>query len=471
MREGLSTERPYAEALRYLFGQPDMERGTAGPAPLGLEGIRALLEVLGQPDTRYPSILIAGTKGKGSTAAMIERALRAAGYRTGLYTQPHLHTMRERIRIDGAPISQDELVEVLMKVPRAAPSPQPSPRERGSLTTALSPQFSVLGPQFTAYEITTAMALQHFADQAVDVAVLEVGLGGRLDATNAVDAALAVLTSISLDHTQILGDTVEAIAREKADIIKPNRVCATVPQPSEAMAVIRAAAASRSARLIEVGQVGPHWDPRSDGGWDLLTARGRLSEVHLSLRGGFQRINAALAVAALEALDAEGIAAVPPGAVRVGLENTCWPGRFEIVGQIVIDGAHNVESAQRLNEALSEEFGDRPLRYVVGIATDKDISGILRALSSARVREVIATQSAHPRAASAYDIGATANLLGNLVSIASSVAEALDLAKEHSAEDELIVVTGSLHVVAEAREALGLAEPSDERAFDPWMIP
>lgn len=452
----------FADTLRYLAGRPDLERGRPG-STLSLDGIRILLDRLGHPDRRFPSILVAGTKGKGSTSAMIERGLRASGYRTGLYTQPDLHTIRERVRFDGETIAAEEFIEGIAAVREAA-------QETGANQ-----------PTFTTYEIMTAMALERFAARAVDVAVIEVGLGGRLDATNAVEAMVAVLTSISLDHTQILGNTVAAIAREKADIIKAGRPCVSAPQPPDAMAVIREIAAARDAELLIAQGTGAGWERTERDAWTLLTQRGRLENVRLSLRGAFQRINAAVAATALNAFGAESGRPIELDAIRAGLESTTWPGRFELVTTeplTLVDGAHNVDSAGRLSEALAEEYPDHRPIYVVGIASDKDIPGIIHALSSrtgsanaaAAPIRIIATAARHPRAARPETIADAARSAGVDVSIAGSVREALNIARASAHDREIVVVTGSLHAVAEAREALGLAEASDELPFDPWKV-
>lgn len=451
----------FEAALRFLAGQPDLERGDVPAEGLTLDRIRALLQALGRPDARYPSVLIAGTKGKGSTAAMIERALRAAGHRTGLYTQPHLHSIRERIRLDGLEIEEGDFADGMEAV-RAAAEHRPASPETGC----------------TAYEILTALALERFATHRAEVVALEVGLGGRLDATNAVDAAVSVLTSISLDHTQILGDTVEAIAREKADIIKSGRPCVSAPQTPAALQVIKEFAQRRGSDLRVVGEDGARWEQGASGGWDVITSRGRLAHLHLALRGGFQRINAAVAATALEALETQGVD-VPLEAVRIGLEQVIWPGRLEYVRgdpPVVLDGAHNLESARRLREALREEHpGFRPL-YVLGIAADKDVGGIVGMLCAFTRDEamapepvyVVATAAHHPRALAPEGIARAAQEAEVTATVAPSVAEALRTARRRAVPGDVVVVTGSLHVVGEAREALGLAEPSGERAFDPW---
>ncbi|MEA2642756.1 MAG: dihydrofolate synthase / folylpolyglutamate synthase [Chloroflexota bacterium] len=434
------------EPAVYLASLPDIERG-ASSIEMGLHRIRALLDALGRPDKCYPSILIAGTKGKGSTAAMTERSLRAAGYRTGLYTQPHLHTIRERVRVDGAMLTPDEFAAAMARV-------------RGAVER-------VPGPT-TAYDVMTALALDWFASQGVDVAVLEVGLGGRLDATNAVAAQLAVLTSISLDHTQILGSTVDAIAREKADIVKVGRPCVSAPQPLEAMAVIRSVAAQRGAPLVVAGtDDAARWDP--DRPWDLLTPRGRLVDLAPALRGVFQRTNVLVATTVLQEIDRAGFCHVPLDAARWGIEAVVWPGRFEVldgVPPIVIDGAHNVESAQLLRVSLEAAFPGRGIVLVLGIMSDKDRAGIVQALLPAA--HVMATRAHNPRAVDPAEIAALAIRHGVPATTSDSVGEALELARTRAGPDSVVVVTGSLYVVGEAREALGLAEPSAEPPYNPW---
>jgi dihydrofolate synthase/folylpolyglutamate synthase len=454
----------YEAALHYLAGFVDLERGGFTAATMHLDRIRSLLSALGDPERRYPSVLIAGTKGKGSTAAMVERALRAAGHRTGLYTQPHLHTIRERVRIEGEPISPEDFATEMAAVRTATES----------VCDADQPT--------TAYDVMTAFALDYFARSGVDIAVVEVGLGGRLDATNVLDASVSAITSISLDHTQVLGDTAEAIAREKADIIKPGRPCVSAPQPEAAMAVIHATAAARGAPLFVAGETGARWDdvPR---GLDLVTARGRVAALEPALAGGFQRTNVAVAATILDALDGACLPTLPQGGrgqavahttledVRVGIEQAVWPGRFEVISDtptMVLDGAHNGESAQRLREAVCEHFGDAPLVLVLGIARDKDLGAIVAGMMPARV--VIATSSNHPRAADPAAIAALARSASAETLVEPDVGGALGRARDLAERGDVIVVTGSLHLVAKAREALGLATATDEPAFDPWAV-
>ncbi len=449
-----------SEAERYLQSFADVERGAIPDGGLTLDRTREILSALGEPHRRYPSVIIAGTNGKGSTAAMVERALRAAGIKTGLYTQPHLHTIRERIRIDGEPISPSSFDEGMAMVRDAL----------DHVCDASSPT--------TAYEVMTSVAFERFAAENVGFAVLEVGLGGRLDSTNVADATASAITPISLDHTQILGDTIAAIAREKADVIKPGRVAVSAQQPSEALAVIQQTAGERGAPLWIAQESGARWDGAPHE-WDLITRGGRLVNVRPALRGSFQRTNVAVAASILDALREAGIHALPLDAVRVGIEQAVWPGRFEIVpGEppIVIDGAHNVAAAQALTEGLADAYPNARRIFVLGIAADKEVRGILEALLGGARTEttkgppslVIATQANHPRAVDPASIASAVRSLGAEALVSSTVSAALDIARGKAERGDVVVAAGSLYVVAEAREVLGLATSSNSAHFNPW---
>ncbi|MGH2351874.1 MAG: bifunctional folylpolyglutamate synthase/dihydrofolate synthase, partial [Chloroflexota bacterium] len=322
----------YAAALAYLYGLTDWERRLMDAAMrehLLLERPAALLERLGRPERRYRTILVAGTKGKGSTAAMLASILGAAGYRTGFYSQPHLHTYRERIRVDGSPISK---ADVAGGVARLKPH-----------VAALQRAQPHLG-EYTTYEVGTALALDHFARAGVAVAVLEVGLGGRLDATNVVEADLAIITSISFDHTAVLGNTLAEIAGEKAGIIKLGKPVLAAPQRPEALSVLRHTAEARGAPL-GVGLQDWTWT----GGHDAFTVEAaapraglwRKPWCHTGLRvpllGAHQLENAATAVAAAEVLaqgagdGADGSPAISAPAIAAGIAATRWPARLEVL--------------------------------------------------------------------------------------------------------------------------------------------
>jgi dihydrofolate synthase / folylpolyglutamate synthase len=442
----------YREAISYIIDRSGYDKGfVANPfdaESVGLRRTEALLRMLDFPDSRYPTVHIAGSKGKGSTAAAIASILGAAGYRTGLYTTPHLHTFRERIQINGEPISEEDF---------------------GRFTGELVPLNERLArehPEWgeaTAFEASTALAFLAFARTPVDIGIIEVGLGGRLDATNVIKPLISVIASISLDHTSILGETLDAIAREKGGIIKEGRPVVAADLEPVAAGVIEEIARDRNSRLILGGR-----DWRVHGSTRDFTVegpRGIDRELAFGLAGKHQIENAGLAVTAVHELAERGYD-ISPEALHDGLRHVRWPGRFETVSRdplVVVDGAHNVDSVARLVETLHDEFPDRRVSFVVGIARDKDIQGMLATLTPAAHR-LIATASRSPRAAAPERLIEIARELSPSLETgaAGSVAEALrTLASAVDAEREIICVTGSLYAVAEAREAVGLAEPAD----------
>ena len=430
----------YEEALDYIYSFTDYEKTTSyryAPKFFDLARMERLLASLDNPHRRFPSVHIAGTKGKGSTAAMTASVLQAAGYRTGLYTSPHLHTFRERIRVDGQPIGRAEVV---------------------ALAERLRPL--VEGVEgITTFEVMTAMAFLYFVERGVDFAVLEVGLGGRLDATNVVSPLVSVITSLSYDHTHILGHTLAQIAREKAGIIKRGVPVVSAPQPPEAMAVIEQVCREREAELVVVGR---DWtweagEANLKGQWFKVAGGGGQEASRsfwIPLLGRHQLINATLAVAAVEMLRQRGVH-IPEASLREGLRRVRWPGRLEVLGRrpfLIVDCAHNADSAQKLAAALRELFAYRDLILVFGASADKDIRGMMRALLPL-AREVILTRAHHPRAADPGELREEARSLGWEAAISEDVAGALSQALELAGEDDLVCVTGSTFVVAEAREA------------------
>lgn len=432
----------YREALLAIFQRADYERGDRPPYPervWRLSRVEELLTQLGDPHRAYPSVHIAGTKGKGSTTAMIEAVLRAAGYRTGMYTSPHLHTFRERIQLDGAPISEEEVI-----------------RQMERLIPVLASR-----PEVTVFEIMTALAMRAFADAAVDWGVFEVGMGGRLDATNVLLPEVAVITSISLDHVKVLGDTLAAIAGEKAGIIKAGRPVVSAPQRPEALAVIERVAAERGAPLTLVGR---DWQWRYEGSEG---ARQRLSlwrggrgsdpdyaHLEIPLLGAHQLENAANAVAAIEVLRERGFE-IPKEAVRQGLAQVRWPGRLEVLDRdplVVLDGAHNVYSIQRLLEALDVYLPHRRLLAVFGAGLTHNPSELIAELAP-RADRLFFTRAQHPKAASVEALLAATHALGYVAEGCETVVEALERACAAAAPEDIVLVTGSLFVVAGAREA------------------
>ncbi len=435
----------YADALRAIFRRTDYERGDRPERPAyaervwRLDRVRELLAALGNPQQAYRAVHVAGTKGKGSTTAMIESALRAGGYRTGMYTSPHLHTFRERIRRDGAPIPEADVVRLVER---------------------LRPVLAVR-PEVTVFEIITAMAMLYMSEEPVDFGVFEVGLGGRLDATNILEPEVAVITSISLDHTKILGDTLEAIAGEKAGIIKRGVPVVSAPQRPAALGVIEAKAADLGAPLTLVGG---DWRWRALGadltGQCLSIYRAgqerapEYERLEIPLLGAPQLENAATAVAALEVLR-EGGLALDREAIRRGLAEVSWPGRLEILSPkplVVVDGAHNPYSMERLIEAVGDHLRYGRLLLVFGAGVTHPPVDLLRVLLPA-ADEAFMVHSQHAKATPVEDLVADAGGLGQAARPAGTVAEGLPAALAEARPEDLVLVTGSLFVVAEAREA------------------
>lgn len=426
----------YQAALDFILGHTDYERypGFAYAARFDLRRMEELLLRLGNPHLSARSVHIAGSKGKGSTAAMIAAGLGAAGYKTGLYTSPHLHTLRERINVDGKPIPKRDLAAV---VARLRPQVEATDHDRtyGELTT---------------FELLTASAFLHFQQKGVDLQVLETGLGGRLDATNVVTAEVCVITSISLDHQEVLGNTIAQIAAEKAGIIKPGNLVVSAPQVEEAAIAIRETCFRKEARLITVG---------SDVSWQKISSN--LSEQSLEVKGkracyqltipflgAHQLQNAATAVTTLEALG------LPKESIEVGLANTYWPGRLQILRRrpmMVVDGAHNDDSARKLKETLEQHFHFDHLILIIGTSADKNISTIVAELVPL-ADSVIATRSRHPRAAAPNAVAEEFARQGVRAEAAEDVVQAVAEAQGRAGNRDLICATGSLFLVAEVIE-------------------
>jgi dihydrofolate synthase / folylpolyglutamate synthase len=407
------------EALAWLYSLADQERGVgwnpraSADSQWKLGRTRALLDLAGAPDRQLRVALVAGTKGKGSTCAMLASVLGAAGVRCGLYSKPHLQSYRERIRVDGAAIPPEHFARAVARMQK--------------LVTELARVHPDAGEP-TTFEVTTALALDYFARQGCQVAVVEVGLGGRLDATNATDPLVSVITSISYDHTTILGRTLGQIAREKAGILRQRRPALIAEQrPSAADALRR--------RCREIGACCTTVPPLTHD---------------VPLRGAHQRQNAALAIAAARILGV-----IEPDPVREGLERLRWPGRFEIVGdgQFILDGAHNGASAEALAHTFCE--GDK-LAFVLGINRDKDARAVLRPLLPL-ASDVWTSQTAdNPRALPAADLAALCRRLGTPAHVEPDLGAAMRAA---SNAGHRVCVTGSLMLVGQARSILGLPVP------------
>ncbi len=438
----------YRQSIARLLTLVDHERNSVNrprqKTIYDLSRMEVLLERLGNPQDQAPAVHIAGTKGKGSTAALCDSSLRAAGLKTGFYSSPHLHTFRERIRRDSEPISQEKF---------------------GSLLEVLWPFHEELkadpdiGP-LTLFEFLTSMAFQCFSEDNTDVQVIEVGLGGRLDATNVLDASVSVVTSISLDHTAVLGDTIGEIAADKAGIIKPGATVVVAPQLPEALSEILSACEEKEAAPILVGR-DITWEGISSGNdGQRFTVRGLNAEYHLHmpLLGSYQLENAALAVAALEALVSQGIQ-VSANAMETGFERVSWPCRMEVLSHsplLVADGAHNVYSLERLLDSLPKYLEYDRLILVAGFSRDKDVEGMAQALRE-KADLIYATASRHPRSLTPAEVSSLFSNSNQMVSEAATPAEALKMALDSARNNDLVLATGSLFLTAEIREsALGI---------------
>jgi dihydrofolate synthase/folylpolyglutamate synthase len=392
-----------------------------------LQRVRLVLAALGSPETRLKVIHIAGSKGKGSTAAFTASILREAGFKVGLYTSPHLYNLRERIRVlapkQNVPSSPKEIFPDC--IPEA---------ELSKLIRKIRPQLEA-GRNYrrygalTYFEVLTIVALCYFKEQAVDWVVLETGLGGRLDATNVCEAVVSVITPISLEHTQQLGTTLAKIATEKAAIIKsPHSVAIIAPQPFDALQVIRKRCRDIGAKTIFVK---------------------KNASCSSSLPGRHQKVNAAVATEIAKTLG------ISKTVIGRGLAKTFWPLRFEIISRnpvIVLDGAHNPDSCRRLSETLCEIFPKRKWILIFGSSDDKDISGMTRALLE-KTQDVILTSARHPRALLWNDKEIKKYFRQHSVVITKSVTSACRFSEKIVGARNLIVVAGSIFVAAEAREA------------------
>ena len=429
----------YPAALDYILSFADYERAPRSTLVFDLRRIQMLLERLGNPQEKARSIHIAGTKGKGSTAAMIASILTRAGYRTGLYTSPHLLSFTERIQVDGRSIGESafgRLVEVLKP-------------EVGTVNKS-----SNLG-ELTTFELLTALAFTYFETRKVDYQVLETGLGGRLDATNVVKPEVCVITSISFDHTDVLGDTLAQIATEKAGIIKSGSVVVCSPQLPEAMKVIERTCLERGARLVSISdEVNWHQkDFSSEGQSFQLTGITGKYDLYIPLLGEHQLENAASAVVTTESL-AELGANISPENIVNGLSQVEWPGRLQVLQQepwVVVDGAHNADSARRLAEAIERYFDFDQLILIFGASSDKNIAGMVAELASLPSM-VIVTSSHHPRAVEPARLVGEFSKWGITTTVVKNVDSALELALDKAMPGDLICATGSLFIVAEVME-------------------
>lgn len=446
-RSGLSAHARYRETLRWLYSFSDTERTGAFVRDRedNLRRERALLAELGDPQRAYRVIHIAGSKGKGSTSAILDAMLAAAGARAGLYTSPDLHTFRERIRVAGEPVSEEEVT-----------------RLAGLVRGALEQVDPAVGPYIT-WEVATALAFLAFRGAGAERAVIEVGLGGRLDATNVVEPEVTAITNISYEHMEILGSTLTEIAREKAGVIKPGVPVVTSAQEPEALVEIMRIADERGAPLTHVGPEGCAgcaytWRAGAVGEsfqrFDVSTPSGELRDLEIGLLGEHQIENATAAVAVAEMTRARGLSGLDEAAIRAGLRAARWEGRLQVVGRRplqIVDGAHNAASFAALFAALRRHFTYNRIILVLGMMADKDVAGIMREINDAGVTAIITTAANSLRAIAPDDLRARAAAATSAqVSAARDAPAALISARALANPDDLVLVAGTLYLAAEA---------------------
>ncbi|MCG3125178.1 MAG: Folylpolyglutamate synthase [Phycisphaerales bacterium] len=440
----------YEGCLHYLNGLVNVERArlrSADPSIFKLDRMRALLDRLGNPESTLHCVHVAGSKGKGSTCEMVSAALEGCGLTVGLYTSPHLVDLRERIQINHREISREMLVSTIGRVAEAS--------------SAIEKTY---GPA-TFFEHMTAAGLLHFADQAVDVAVIEVGLGGRLDSTNVIIPRVCAISSIQLEHKHLLGDTLEAIAREKAGILKPDIPAVTYQQSKPSvLGVIREVASEVGTKVEVLGdtidfsyrfeaspELGPH------ARVVLSTPRSNFEHLPVPLRGEHQALNCGLALAVIDQLRDQGFR-LPDREVALGLARTRNPGRMEQVWaspRIIVDGAHNPESVGGLIKALGAHLRYDSLVVIFGCAADKDVSGMLARIATGADKVIFTRSEGNARAVDPRELQRKfAEVSHKMSQSAPTLKDALNIAARAVGRDDLICVTGSFYLAGEAKKLL-----------------
>lgn len=459
----------YAQAIEQLYAlghELAQQSGAASSGPVSaaspvpadhgprrkfnLEQMRLLMAALGHPERRFRSVLIAGTNGKGSTAAMLSSIVQAAGYRVGLYTSPHLSRVNERMQIDGATISDDDFGGLYFRVDEAGAQ---------LLREGALPQH----PSF--FEMMTAVGFMYFAEHGVDLAVLEAGMGGRLDATNIVDPMLSIITDISLDHTEWLGTTIDAIAREKAGILRPNGILVTLPQHPQANQALGEVATALGVRGINAAEYMPASHPShsaADGATYSIAIQNHPVEIALPLAGDHQHRNAALAIAAAVELCNQYSYTIGPNHIKEGIRGTRWPGRLELFPPtesrcaVLLDAAHNPAGAWSLRSALREKADDSAnarKTLLFGCLRDKAYAEMAQILFPIFDRVVLAPVDS-PRSVAVEDLLPVAERVGVPATIAISPAAGFETALRQTPKDGLLVCAGSIYLIGSARAAL-----------------
>lgn len=419
----------YQETLSYLFGLQKFG------IKFGLSNITHLLELFGNPHNTFKTVHIAGTNGKGSTSVTVASIIQEAGYRVGLYTSPHLVNFSERIKINGREIDEERVVQLTEKL-------------RSKIQDS---RFSEGLSKITFFEFTTAMASLYFAEEGVDIAVMETGMGGRLDATNVIKPLVSVITNVSIEHREFLGDTLEAIAYEKGGIIKDRIPVVTAVEQPSALQVIENICKEKEAPLYKLG-MDYSFRKKGTGIFSYKGIKEGLDDLRLNLSGSHQFFNASLAIAVTELLRERGFL-IRRDAIINGLRNVKWPGRLETVSKdpwIILDGAHNPAGAEVLARAIANDLKFDRLFLIMGIMADKEIAAIISPLAPL-AHEVILSRPRYERASSAEGL-LPAAMKHNSNSVAfEDLREAIDYARSKAGNSDLIVISGSLFTVGEAR--------------------
>jgi len=437
----------YAKAIEFLMSHTDYEKMRVvryNTTTFNLDRMRTLLRHLGNPQARIRTAHVAGTKGKGSTCHMLAAMLQAGGLKTGLYTSPHIIDMRERIRIDGELISHAHTVELVKRV------------------EPVVKRMAASGERPTFFEIFTAMSFCHFADQKVDIAVIETGMGGRLDSTNVITPEVCAITSISKDHMAVLGNTLAKIAAEKGGIFKKDIPAVTCVQDPEAMAVLQRVAAGAKTPLSVVGQdiefsyrfeitrpIGPHMRVC------MTTEMNRFEHLTVPLMGEHQAVNCGLALAMLDRLKARGLSFDVTKALE-GLARVKIPGRLEVVNRdphVIIDGAHNAASVQALFRGIGQHVPYDSMVVIFGCNCDKDIDGMLEQVSLGADKVIFTRSSNNPKAADPLELSNVyTERYGKMAQVAESFHHAMEIAERAITREDLVTVTGSFYLVGEAKQ-------------------
>ncbi|MBI5722946.1 MAG: bifunctional folylpolyglutamate synthase/dihydrofolate synthase [Planctomycetes bacterium] len=439
--------KSYDSALRFLFAQTDYEqmlRVRYNRDTFSLDRMRLLLRKLNNPHDRIRTVHIAGTKGKGSTATMLACMLQACGYKVGLYTSPHINDIRERIQINGEIITQAAMTRLINQ---------------------MAPIVGKMTDKPTFFEMFTAMAFQYYAEQKVDIAVVETGLGGRLDSTNVIRPAVVGLTSISMDHMHQLGNTIAEIAGEKAGILKANVPAVSVPQDPVAKRVLKKKALDSKTNLMFTGdEIEFSYrveSSRHDGCQTrvcLTTPNSRFEHLPVPLLGEHQALNCGLALALLDQLKTQGMKIDDAAAIR-GLGSINLPGRMETISmdpRILVDGAHNAASIQALIRAIGQHIPHDSMVMIFGCAADKDIRGMMSQIAAGADKVIFTRASNNPRAASPKELAEIyEEMSGKVAQVADTLDGAVKIARSATTKEDVICITGSFYLVGEARAIQG----------------